>query len=734
MKTIEPIIRYTTLVGIFIIPFIPFIVPDTMFFPFITGKGFTFRILVEILFALYVIVAVARPEYRPKRSLMTYSVFAFVAIAFVADILGENPYKSLWSNYERMEGFVLIAHLLLYYMVLSAMLSTKKLWDYFLNTLLGASAIMSVYAALQIAGKIGINQGANRIDATLGNAAYFAVYLLFHIFLALFMTFEYKREVWHKRLYVILAVCQTVLLYYTQTRGAILGFIGGALVFAVVTLWKEREHKTMRKVAAIFLGTVLVVVGAFFALRNTPIVENSSTLSRFADISPSEFKTQGRYFVWPMVWKGFIERPVLGWGQEGFNFVFNANYDPRMYAQEQWFDRAHNTFFDWLIAGGLLGLLSYVSLFVVFLVLLWSKHTDLNPSQKSLLTGLLAAYAFNNMFVFDNLISYMMFFMLLSYVHHLYTAGAHTKSLCSSKEYSNDVVTYAVTPLVLLVLVVVVYIVNVPAIRANTSLIKAMSVLQNGQFTESLNAFKRVYAQNSFGSSEATEQLLQIASSVAASPQIESGIKEQFFTLAQTELEKKIAEVPNDARYLLFAGSFYNQQAQHQNKVALYDTALGYLEKAQAASPRKQAILFEAGVAYLGKGNPVEALTQFKKAYDLEPNAPESQVIYLVGGIYNKNIAIVQEMIQKVGEEKIITDNRILNAYVGIGDLQSAITILTLRLQKDPKNLDTKLSLASAYAMAGQKQTAVVLIREIIQAEPNFKEQGEAYIKQILGS
>lgn len=106
MQNIKNILYYSVLAGIFIIPFIAFLVPTNMFFPFISGKGFTFRIIVEIIFGLYVLLALYEPEYRPKDSWITRAVVSFTLVAFVADIFGQNPYKSLWSNYERMECFV----------------------------------------------------------------------------------------------------------------------------------------------------------------------------------------------------------------------------------------------------------------------------------------------------------------------------------------------------------------------------------------------------------------------------------------------------------------------------------------------------------------------------------------------------------------------------------------------------------------------------------------------------
>jgi hypothetical protein len=132
MKNTKNILSYIITGGIFLVPFIAFIVPSNMFFPFITGKGFAFRILAEILFGLFAILAFMDAEYRPKFSWITKSILFFVGTILLADLLGENVYKSLWSNYERMEGFVLVAHLLMYYLVISSVLNTASRWKQFL--------------------------------------------------------------------------------------------------------------------------------------------------------------------------------------------------------------------------------------------------------------------------------------------------------------------------------------------------------------------------------------------------------------------------------------------------------------------------------------------------------------------------------------------------------------------------------------------------------------------------
>src|SRR3989338_9056519 len=67
-------LRIFTISGLFLIPLIPVIVaggesftafffPDLLF-PFITGKNFAFRIIIEIIFASWILLALLEPKYR----------------------------------------------------------------------------------------------------------------------------------------------------------------------------------------------------------------------------------------------------------------------------------------------------------------------------------------------------------------------------------------------------------------------------------------------------------------------------------------------------------------------------------------------------------------------------------------------------------------------------------------------------------------------------------------------
>ena len=119
-------LRYSAVGLILLATFIPLYVENRLFFPFITGKAFAFRILVEIIFALWLMLILRDKRYAPKFSWLLVGVTAFTAFILVADFAGMNPLRSLWSNSERMEGWVMIVHLWAYFIAVTSIFGSGE--------------------------------------------------------------------------------------------------------------------------------------------------------------------------------------------------------------------------------------------------------------------------------------------------------------------------------------------------------------------------------------------------------------------------------------------------------------------------------------------------------------------------------------------------------------------------------------------------------------------------------
>src|SRR3989338_6484356 len=207
--TAQQVARWVALGALFLIPLAPLIVANSYFFPFITGKAFYLRILIEIAVAAWAILALLDKEYRPRFSLVGAAVVAFVVWMFVADAFAPNAVKAFWSNFERMEGWVLLVHLLGFFFAASAVLRVEKKWRAWFLASLGVSVVLSGYALPQLNGSLAIHQGSTRIDASLGNSAYLAIYFLFSVFIALWLALT-ESHPWLKWSLIALAVIEVV--------------------------------------------------------------------------------------------------------------------------------------------------------------------------------------------------------------------------------------------------------------------------------------------------------------------------------------------------------------------------------------------------------------------------------------------------------------------------------------------------------------------------------------------
>ncbi|MDE2079454.1 MAG: O-antigen ligase family protein [Patescibacteria group bacterium] len=728
-------LRWGIIAGALLALFIPLYVENLLFFPFITGKAFAFRIIVELMAGAWVVLMFREPEMRPRRSYLLIAAGALMLSLLVSVFLSPNPDKSFWSNFERMEGWIGVFHVVLYFAIILSVFA-ERTWKWWWNTAIAAAVIEGLYGVGQLLGWLTIHQGGVRLDGTFGNATYLAVYMLFSAFLVLLAASWWARgkgtmarflQAWYAFAFALFVY----ILFETATRGAILGLVAGLLIASAVMAFAKRETKTLRNWGIGILAGLIVLGGAFYALEQTPLVQKNDVLIRLASIdTPQKLLEQGfsRFTIWQMAWQGFKERPVFGWGQESFNYVFNEYYAASMYAQEPWFDRAHNEFFDMAIAGGIVGLLFYLSLFVLAFYYLWRRGNPFSPAERGLLSGMLVGYAVNNLFVFDNLMSYVYFFSVLAYIGFRTRASG---ALPEAREHawraplSEDVFVFA-APVVLVLVVSAVYFVNVPSIMAGNDLIQGLSAQPNG-LTQNLDYFKAAVnttGTTGLGAQEVHEQLVQFAGQVITQHAGTTADEQTIAQYAADQMQQEVAAEPNDARTRLFYGQYLLQVGQ-------YDTARTELLAAHKLSPEKQQILFELGILESAAGNNNAALDWLKQAYELAPDYDQARILYAAMAIRTGDMALAKSLLVPRFGTATPDDSTILSAYVAVKDYPDAFAVLNAHIAANPSDYQGYVNLAGIYFQTGDKAHAVSALQKAMQLNPAFKTQGQSLIDQI---
>jgi O-antigen ligase/regulator of sirC expression with transglutaminase-like and TPR domain len=714
----KQIARWTALAALFLIPITPLLVANHFFFPFITGKAFYFRILTEVAFVAWIVLAFLDKAYRPRFSWIGAIAVAFVVWMGFADLFAVNVAKAFWSNFERMEGWVLLIHLLGFFFSAGAVLRVEKKWRGWFLTALGVSAVVSFYALLQLAGSLPIHQGSTRIDATLGNSAYLAIYLLFSVCAAFWLALTEKRA-WLKWALIALAALEVVLIFFTETRGTIIGLVAGAGVAALLTLVTSGKHA--RRYAAGALALLVILVGGFYLARNSSFVQGNSTLARIASISVSDGQT--RFTLWHMAFEGVAERPIVGWGQEGFNYIFNKYYEPSLYEQEQWFDRAHNAFIDWLTAGGIPAFLLYIALFVSSLVLLW-RSTELSRSERVALTAALIGYAVHNLFVFDNLSSYIYFFAVLALIDSQVARPFARLETIGELDEAGGMM-YAL-PLGAFAALILVWTVNVPGMRTASELITALSPSATG-IAGNIATFQDLAAHPSFAAQEVREQIVSFASSVAQSSSASDAEKQQAVTLAIDEMQKQLSAYPLDAREFLEMSFVFRAAGDPADALKAVQAALNL-------SPKKEQAWIEAGALAWDQNDTASAQTYFNTAYSLGPEFPELAAYAAAGDIGVGDEKGADAILTKAYGTTTV-DSDILNvAYFRAKNWPRLIGLWKLRVSSPSAGAQEWFGLASAYYASGDNADAILTVKAAAARFPDAAASAAAALAQIEGT
>ncbi len=385
-------------------------------FPFVFSKLAFFQVLIGLTFPAYLILAWREKEYRPRLTMLYIAIVAYFIAVGLSVAFSVDPVRSWWGNQERMNGLFTLLHFFAWLTMAIGMLKTWPQWKKLLNFQVGLSGFMALVAILQKPfPRLLTFEAGERVGGLLDNPIYMGAYQIFSLFfLALLWLKEPRKGM--KVFYAIIAALDIGAFILAQSRGALLGLGIGIVVFAI-SYAAMTPNKKVRMGLLSFLLIGFAGYGLLFATKDTEFVR-STPLARFTNFQAA---SETRLIAWDIAWRGFLDKPITGWGFDSFHILFNEKYNPqslRFGYYETWFDRAHNTIMDVMSMTGALGFVTFAAIYVTLFttVIRGYRKKWIDAPIASILLGLPVGYFVQNLFVFDHPAAFSMSYLLFAFV------------------------------------------------------------------------------------------------------------------------------------------------------------------------------------------------------------------------------------------------------------------------------------------------------------------------------
>ncbi|MDD3487912.1 MAG: O-antigen ligase family protein [Candidatus Pacebacteria bacterium] len=749
--------------------FSPFFVNIQTYFPFIIGKATVFRIIIGLMIILWTLwmLGERNSDLEKKRTffnLLAKAVIVFGVIIFISALFGANFNYSFFSNNERMEGVLGIWYFIAFFSIIVTTFNYLEI-EKILKIQSGIGVFYSILAIFAYSGigRITAQLTGERLAGYTGNPSFFAVYLLFNSFLALYFYFKgfellrLKQNNFSNKIssfaaffpcndsiiWFLIFLGQSLLLFATLTRGAMVGYLISIIFIAlsIIFLSKDNNLLSLKRFSILFLILILGTSIFAFVGKNTDFVKNNSILSRFASISLTDPTAKSRIFSAGTAWQSFLQKPLFGWGQENYEAAYVTNFNPEVmkYLPEDfYFDRAHNKPMEVLATNGIFGFLSYLSLFCIafyFLNYLRRKKEWFLPSLA--LGGCLIGYFVQNVFLFDFHESYLMFFLVLAFIASLVEIKLpHSSKTClmvkDKKGYASKIgKTLIIIVIICLVTFSTIQWVIKPYLVSN-GIFRVGHFMKQGQGEDSFQELKRIINNPTFFEVDIVIAVKKMYS--LRSFKIEEEEKKRILELLIIVAEKKAKEMP-------WRFSLVNAKADLETILSQWDQK--WLLKAEESTemmlskfPYFPSSHLFAAKLFLLKGEVKKGIQEIQKVIEIDPKI--ATAYYILGVAYNElnDIGKANENFIKAAKLNypFADKNQILYVLSLLIPEKEYLIVENLYLraiQLDSQDDSLYRGLAATYAKLQNKGKAIEYAKKAVELNPAAKEAAEEFIQLV---
>jgi len=604
-----------------------------------------------------------------------------------------------------MDGAFTNLHYLALFLILSGVLRSWGDWKGLFFAWIAADLLVSMDGVREHL------SGVERVGSTIGYESFAATFALFVLFFGVCLICWNKRTQWQESCGILALAPALVLFWLSRTRGAFVGLTAGLMAVLVLVLVYRRQW---RRGAAAALILLTAAAAGIRLVRGSALAQWSPTIRRLSEISATDPTARSRILLLGVSWRAFKDHPVLGWGPESFVHAYSLHFDPELLLYERaWLDRAHNRLADVAVMQGMIGLTAYLAIFVAAGALLFRAlhRPDSQFWVVAATFGMLAAYFVQNLFLFDDPVSYLLFYTLLAFVSFLAEEGgpstirprATTSRLLGKSTRTLTRPGWVAVGGVAAVMMFCLYECNLaPLLQARAAGRLANSLADPDAFLEN---FRSMLGWRKWPTSQLVE--------VAADELIKTGVTyNPLFRKAGTEVAAAMemfasGHAEPDVRFFLRLGVLEGQLASIDP--SRFGPSEAALRTAIRLAPELPQVYTALGLSYLQAGKTDEGLRSFRHAVKINPGS----------GIAQSYISVL---------EGVVRDSLQARNFTAARTTQEELVAL------DPANAERHATLAQLYMDSGNLAGALQEFKSAAAIDPAYSSRAKDVAKLIDGA
>ncbi len=645
-----------------------------------------------------------------------------------------NPYRSFWGSVNREIGLLFLGGLLVTLVMVLVAVQTQARWLKVFSVMSWVGSVSALIALLQKAGfdlffRVSPEE---RLGGLIGNPIFLGMFLLLTFFLTLY--FALGSAGWKRWFYLLGLPLQLAALFFTLSRGPLIGLIAGLAVFGLGRLLIIRRAGLSRW--GLGLAVVLAAVSLFL------LWFERAAFARLFQISLADTTLQSRLLAWKILWQAARERTFLGWGLENTTAAFNKFYQPGLAylgQAETVFDRAHNLFVEQWVANGLVGLvllLFFVFLFLFLLMRSFHRSRRAGDVLQSLLFLVLlstgVAYFFSLLTAFDVVTTLLYGMIILGGVIAL-TAPA----LPNIFRFNWPKI---VPLLVLPILLVIDLRYLVPAFSAGGWAVWALRAEKAQAYEEAYKAYVQAqYHPNpylyfllrnfpSFARRYAI-LLIQDKKLVAAREMAVGG-------LGILERIKKVD--PDNPTVLMDEPILYTVLSYFEPQS--FERAQSAFDSLIRANPKREYLYFNWARTLMGVARFDEAKKALDQAAAIQPSPKELEFWRAIWGIQSRQakgeqiladlrMAVARGVLFFVGDKDVL--QQAVAFLAGLPDWPTALYYQKALVNLQPEDVQARINLSEIYKNLGRYDEAAQEARAVARQAPERLEDVKKFLQSI---